>query len=279
MALSLGAAILGAAVVGGGAALVAGKAQADAAGDAASLQAQQFQQTRTDLAPWRNVGKVALTELADLYGLPVEGRIDDAPGGTPATPDRFEPISGPRRGGFGPRDIRGRRPGGVAGALQRLIPGTPGTPAGEQPTREERQKAASDRFFTSPSYGFRLEEGISALDKSAAARGKLNSGAQGRALQRYGQGLAASEFGDYANRLASLAGVGKSATTTTAQAGAASAATQGQFIQNKGTARASGYAGVANAVSGGVENLLYRDVLKGGGLNGLYPPESHPRGY
>src|SRR5262245_46474716 len=48
-------------------------------------------------------------------------------------------------------------------------------------------------FFTSPGYNFRLSEGLKAIDRGAAARGILGSGATTRAEQRYGEGLAASE--------------------------------------------------------------------------------------
>lgn len=234
MAISLGTAILGAAVIGGGASLLAGKTQADAASEAAALTDKRFQMTRADLAPWRDVGAVALTELADLYGLPIAGRPTTA-----ATPQA-------------------------------------GTAA---PSRETRQAAATDRFFTSPGYKFRLDEGIKAIERRASSRGRLSSGATGRELVRYGQGLASAEFGSYANRLSSLAGSGQVATTATGQIGAASAANQGNLMVEAGTGRASGIAGFANAFSGGAENLLYMNYLDSlpPGMNGLYraPREPH----
>ena len=54
------------------------------------------------------------------------------------------------------------------------------------PTLEEAEQ--------SPGFQFRLGQGINALDKSAAARGGLFTGTQGRALQDYGQGLAESTY-------------------------------------------------------------------------------------
>lgn len=45
-----------------------------------------------------------------------------------------------------------------------------------------------------PSYQFRKQEGINALDASAAARGRLQSGAQDRAVTRYGSDLASQEY-------------------------------------------------------------------------------------
>lgn len=51
-----------------------------------------------------------------------------------------------------------------------------------------------------PSYQFRLQEGINALDRSAANRGKLFSGQQQRAITDYGQQAASQEYAAAYNR-------------------------------------------------------------------------------
>ena len=117
-----------------------------------------------------------------------------------------------------------------------------------------------------PSYQFRLKQGQQALDRSSAARGMGYSGAQMKAAQDYGQGMASTEFGNYYNRLAGLAQGGQQAAGSMAQAG-------GQYAQNAGNtfanlsnaqtgilgqqanARASGYTANANALSGGLNSL------------------------
>ena len=124
-------------------------------------------------------------------------------------------------------------------------------------TFEDRYQTALSRFVASPDYQFRYDEGLRAMDRSAAARGRLLGGGYGRELQRYGQGLASTEFNDYQNRLASLAGVGQTATNTTAALGQNSANNQAAILQQGGAARASGYVGQANAVNEGINNLLY----------------------
>jgi hypothetical protein len=45
-----------------------------------------------------------------------------------------------------------------------------------------------------PSYQFRLSQGVNALDHSAAASGMLQSGAQQKAITKYGQDLASQEY-------------------------------------------------------------------------------------
>ena len=96
---------------------------------------------------------------------------------------------------------------------------------------------AGGKFDTSnPAYQFQLKQGQQALDRSAAARGMGASGAQMKAAQEYGQGLASQqydkeynrasgEFGDYFNRLAGLSQGGQQAAGSMAQAG-------GQYANN-----------------------------------------------
>ena len=72
-------------------------------------------------------------------------------------------------------------------------------------------EAAQQFLQMDPGYGFRLSEGMKALERGAAARGGLLSGNMLRGAQRYGQDLASQEFGQAYNRLAQLANVGPAA--------------------------------------------------------------------
>jgi len=71
---------------------------------------------------------------------------------------------------------------------------------GQQPTFEyggqqpEAFKFTAENFQADPGYGFRLSEGLKALERSAAARGGLLSGGTGKALTRFGQDMASQEF-------------------------------------------------------------------------------------
>ena len=110
--------------------------------------------------------------------------------------------------------------------------------------------------YMDPSYQFRLGEGLKALDRQASARGGLISGGALKAAQRYGQDFASQEFGNAYNRLAGLAGVGQ--TATGAQSGAAGqfGANAGNLMTSGAAARASGYVGGANALTGGLNQYL-----------------------
>ena len=112
-------------------------------------------------------------------------------------------------------------------------------------------------FETSPGYDFRMAEGEKALERAAASRGMLASGPQLKALTRYGQDYASNEFNTYANRLASLAGLGQTATQATGSAGMSAAGTIGRNALLAGAARGSSYANAASSVNQGIENALY----------------------
>ncbi len=111
-----------------------------------------------------------------------------------------------------------------------------------------------------PGFGFRLREGEKALERMQSARGNLLSGGAIKAGQRYSQDLASSEYMNAFNRaqaqlgtrlgtLGSLYGAGQAA----AQQVAGQAGQYGENVSNLlmagGAARASGYAGAANALN------------------------------
>jgi hypothetical protein len=117
-----------------------------------------------------------------------------------------------------------------------------------------------EQFQQDPGYGFRLKEGLAALEASKSAAGTLRSGNTLRGIMRFGQELGSQEFTNAFNRyqaeraarlnpLQSLAGMGQ--TTATNVAGQAGQLGQniGANIIGAGNARASGYMGTANAIS------------------------------
>src|SRR5579872_7284050 len=57
-----------------------------------------------------------------------------------------------------------------------------------------------------PGYQFQMQQGTQAVDRNLAAQGLLQSGAAGKALQTFGQGLAANYAQQYTGGLQSLAG-------------------------------------------------------------------------
>ena len=107
-----------------------------------------------------------------------------------------------------------------------------------------------------PSYSFRFQEGLKAVDRQAAARGGLISGGALKAAQRYGQEFASNEFGNAYNRLASMAGFGQTASNAQGNAAGQFGTNAGNLMTSAGAARASGYVGGANALTGGLNQYL-----------------------
>lgn len=128
-----------------------------------------------------------------------------------------------------------------------------------------------------PSYNFRLGEGMKALDRQAAARGGLISGGALKAAQRYGQDYASTEFGNAYNRLAGLAGIGQTSANNMGNAAGNFGVNAGNNMMAGANARASGYVGGANALTGGMSNAanIYQNnqmmnAVQANGLNQRY---------
>lgn len=117
-------------------------------------------------------------------------------------------------------------------------------------------------FFTSPDYNFRVNEGINALQNSAAAKGGLLSGNAMRGITAFGQNLGASEFQNYWNRNFETAKLGQNSAAGTGALGVQSAGQVGNAYNGLGAAQASGAVGAANALTGGAQNYLFYNALQ-----------------
>jgi len=164
------------------------------------------------------------------------------------------------------------------------------------PEATNYQQFGMNQFQQDPGYQFRMSEGLKALDRQAAARGGLISGGALKAAERYGQGLASEEYQNAFNRyqtersarlnpLQSLAGVGQTTANTLGQAGqnyataagnisGSMASNVGNLMTDAANARASGYVGQANALTGAIgqglnfyQNQQYMNMLN----NRMYP--------
>jgi hypothetical protein len=123
------------------------------------------------------------------------------------------------------------------------------------------------QFQADSGYGFRLSEGQKALERSAAARGGLISGAATKAATRYGQEMASNEYTNAFNRyqqerqarlgpLQSLTGTAQTTANTIGAAGTTMAGNVGEAYLGAANARASGYTGMSDAVTSGLGTYL-----------------------
>lgn len=110
-------------------------------------------------------------------------------------------------------------------------------------------------YRTSPGYDFRFNEGVRAVDSSAASKGQVFSGGNLKDLYRFGDGISSQDYGDSFNRLSTLAGLGNSSMNTAAGSAANYANSGGSILQGIGQAKASGYAGQNQAIQGTLGNL------------------------
>ena len=113
-----------------------------------------------------------------------------------------------------------------------------------------------DTAMLDPGYAFRQSEGEKGINRAAAARGMWDSGRTYKALDRFNQDYATGEFGNVFNRNAALAGIGQTATGQGVNAGQTYAQNAGESMLQAANARASGYMGGANAISGTLASFL-----------------------
>jgi hypothetical protein len=139
-------------------------------------------------------------------------------------------------------------------------------------------------FEADPGYQFRMNQGMNAINQSAASQGQSLSSATQKALQKYGQGQASSEyqnaynrfgqnrafdysvFGDAYNRQAAEKNAQWNRGTGLANVGINAANQMGQYATNAGqqvadttlqggNARAAGIMGVGQAIGNAGQNI------------------------
>lgn len=107
-----------------------------------------------------------------------------------------------------------------------------------------------------PGYGFRLGEGMKALERLQASRGNLLSGGAMKAGQRFAQDLASEEYGKSFNRLANIAGIGQTAASEAGTAGQNYAGQAGELGMQGANALVSGRIGRTSAYTGGAQGAI-----------------------
>lgn len=143
-------------------------------------------------------------------------------------------------------------------------------------------------FQQDPGYQFQLQQGMSALQNSAAARGGLMSGNTLAGISQYSQGMANTDYqqaynnfntnqSNSFNRLASIAGMGQTATGQIGQAGQNYANNAGQNMM--GAANAEGAAQIAQGNAwGGALSGIGQSAMTGVMMSKMpgYGPTSSP---
>ena len=145
---------------------------------------------------------------------------------------------------------------------------------------------AKTNFQTDPGYGFQMDQGLQALQRTHAAAGNLSSGNADADTLKYATGLADQSYGKYVDRLAPYLQGQQSATQGAANVNMGLGSGLNQSYQGQGAAANANYTGQGasdaaatmnnynvganqlNALMGGL-NFLSGGVGGQGGIGGL----------
>lgn len=290
------AAIIGS-VIGGGlsaAGSVAGaNAQADAAKDSAAVQWSMYEDQARRNEPWRQTGLNALNFQNAWLGLP---SVSDGGGSfgstarligggedqwmaylnkypglqaewTRLTTQSKNPFKTPAE--YAQWHYTTYGPNGKNEGWE--LPEMPAAP-----TAQEQQAATAanqtnvwdtikkNPLWTAATEGF-LGVDVPEVNNAFATSGKVNSGAQKKALYDRSTARSYNALGDIYNQYGGMSGAGFQATAATNQAGSTAATNAGNAMMARGNALASGYAGVGNAIGQGINGLTNAYFMYGQG--------------
>ena len=122
-------------------------------------------------------------------------------------------------------------------------------------------------IYSDPSYQFRLNEGLDAVQSGAAAQGGLLSGATLKALQGYGQDMASQEYQNAYNRfnadqtnrynrLSNIVGLGQNAAAQQGNAGMQTAQAVANNTMSGANAQAAGQIAAGNKTANNFGSVL-----------------------
>jgi hypothetical protein len=163
-----------------------------------------------------------------------------------------------------------------------------------QSTALNPQQFSMADFYNDPGYQFTLNQGNQAIERSAAARGGLLSGAAGKAIAGYTSNLANQTYGDAFNRymqnrqqgyneLSGVANLGLNSTNSTVNAGINTAGQQAantvNAVTGAGNAGAAGVVGATNAGQSSLSDYYLQQQLGAGGKIAKAPGAIYNYGY
>jgi len=122
------------------------------------------------------------------------------------------------------------------------------------------------QFQADPGYNFRMAEGMKALERSASARGLLQSGGTLKGIEQYGQNLASSEYENAFSRYLSqrearmdpyryLTGQGQAAAVGQAANVGTTGAALAEIAAQRGNIQAAQAAGTAGAIGNAFSSI------------------------
>lgn len=274
----------------------------NASNQANAIRDNQYQLTRSDNAPYTNLGRESSITLSNLLGV---GPKPGTSAGTLASPVNTQDLQDKvNKAAFLQAWLDGKNPTGADGRPIGPAPGNAATRAKVQgeldglkrDIQSQQQILANSAqegqiagrqdpnafgslmkdftladFNADPGYNFRLGEGEKAIERSAAARGGVQSGGTLKALTRYNSDYASGEIDKAVSRfnnnrqfktntLLSSAGLGQVSSGQVAAIGnnVASdiAGNTAEGLTAAANARASSYTNWANSINSGINNAI-----------------------
>ena len=252
--------------VGGG--VGAGAAEAITPGLIAKLAAY----TGLSTGAIERLGGAAISSLAGLYGANVVGNAADRAANRLAESNQTATQLQKK---IYEDQVARQQPFYQAG-----VNALPAYTKGVMPGGDLVRPFSMDDYQADPGYGFRLSEGMKAIDRSAASRGRLLSGETIKDAQRFGQGLATQEYqnaynrfgSDQATRRNALAGLAGGFAPTAAQQLNASGVNYAANVNDLGASTARNY-GNADLTGAAARQSAY------GGAGGAFANALNPNPY
>lgn len=195
-------------------------------GPAPGEDPQAFIQRTLATVPYGPEGLGSLTDYFKQHGFTVNTSTDGGVRGR-ITNDRtgeFYDVTGPGESSDWWNNRRGTTWGWTPHAADTGGGGAPGGIG-----------AIGAGLENTPGYQFRLQQGLQALERSAAARGTLLTGGTLKGIQKYAQDVASTEYGNRVNQLMDLSKLGFGAATTTANLGSNYAGQQSNILDRQAT--------------------------------------------
>lgn len=262
-------AIIGGAVIGGGASVLAADKQAGATKDAINAQQGNIANTRTDLAPYRSAGNSALQALMARLGIGPDtsqsGYYDVYNKGVAALDAAHKAKYG--FSVFDPRADAASRDQQLAAISQQASDHLRGAGSNNPQWGSLLKPFTGADLASSPGYQFNLTEGEKAINNLAASRGSYFSGGAAKDLTKYATDYAGTKFNDAfnqdqatkamtANLLSGVSNQGMGATNTGVNASTSGTNSIADLMTQGGNAQAAGIVGPANAVNQGIGNYI-----------------------
>jgi hypothetical protein len=278
----IGGAALGGALISADAVGKAGGDQGAATARGIGEQRREFDVTRSDQAPYRDLGTSAIAKLRSFFGMPGgDAALESDPRYKEIYDRNYGAADAAHQARYGMPLSASSDPGGLSSSMDAIKRAARDEFQQKYPNFSQEQQAAPDfgngnrafsinDFWQDPvtqlGYQSGLDLGTKALYNASPLTTGRDSGAALKELTKFGQDYAGSKAGDSQarfegnksnvfNRLMAMIGGGQVSNQVTAGAGTNMANNVSNLVSGQGNADAAARIGQANAFTGALGNI------------------------